>query len=205
MDISPTSRQHSQRSDKNSRQAEILEIATELFREKGYHATSLDDIANRVGFTKPAIYYYFDSKEDILFSIVDAIVEGGLQRISEIASRPTSPTSRLRDLLVENTRVLLENLDANSVFYNERGLLSPEREKAIRTRERQYTRIVRDLYVEGVRAGEFADVDPSIATSTLLGASIWAYRWFNPEGRFSADKVANEIASLVLHGCQRSR
>lgn len=184
----------------NRRRAQIIEVSTALFREKGYHTTSLDDIADRIGFTKPAIYYYFKSKEDILFAIVEDVVNGAQERMLAIAESEAPTVERLHRLLVENTKVVLENLDANTVFYNERGLLSPERERMIREREREYTRLVRDIYAEGVKQGELTDVDPTVATSTLLGASIWAYRWFDPEGRLSVDQIAEEVARLLLSG-----
>ena len=183
-----------------SRKAQILDVSTALFHERGYHATSLDDIADRIGFTKPAIYHYFRSKEDILFAIVDEIVDRGLERLTAVADKRISAAERMHELLVENTRVILQNIDANTVFYNERGLLSPEREEAIREREREYTRVVRRIYSDGVEAGEFIDVDPAVATNTLLGASIWAYRWFDPGGRLSLGQVADEIATLLLNG-----
>jgi TetR/AcrR family transcriptional regulator, cholesterol catabolism regulator len=182
------------------RREAIVATATSLFTEKGYHETSLGDIADQIGFTKPAIYYYFDSKEDILFSIVENIVESGLERIRLIARRGGSPSERLRDLLAENTRVILENIEANTVFYNSRGLLSADREEGIREREREYTQVVRDLYAEGVAAGEFMDLDPAVATATLLGASIWSYQWFDPRGRLSRDTVANDVADLLMNG-----
>jgi TetR/AcrR family transcriptional regulator, cholesterol catabolism regulator len=183
-----------------NRRDQIIAVSTALFRESGYHATSLDDVADRIGFTKPAIYYYFRSKEDILFTIVDEIVDGALERMRAIADRDGSPTDRLHDLLVENTRVILENIEANTVFYNERGLLSPERERDIREREREYTKVLRDLYVEGVEAGEFLDIDSRVATATLLGASIWAYRWFDAAGRLSVEEVAEDVAQLLMRG-----
>ena len=185
---------------RTGRKAQIIDVSTELFREKGYHATSLDDIADRIGFTKPAIYYYFKSKEDILFAIVDEIVDSGLERMEAVAATALSPTEKMHDLLVENTRVILENLDANSVFYNERGLLSAEREEAIRDREREYTRVARQIYIDGVEAGEFTDVDPAVATATLLGASIWAHRWFDPNGSMTTNEVAEQIATLLHEG-----
>jgi TetR/AcrR family transcriptional regulator, cholesterol catabolism regulator len=182
------------------RREEIISVSTTLFREKGYHTTSLDDIADRIGFTKPAIYYYFKSKEEILFAIVDNVVRGALERMRAIADRNGSPADRLHDLLVENTRVVLENIEANTVFYNERGLLSAERERAIREREREYTNVVLDLYIEGVEAGELLDIDPRVATATLLGASIWAHRWFDGRGRLSIDQVADGVADLLQSG-----
>jgi TetR/AcrR family transcriptional regulator, cholesterol catabolism regulator len=184
------------------RRSEIISVSTTLFRERGYHATSLDHIADRIGFTKPAIYYYFKSKEEILFAIVDNVVEGALERMRAIADREGSASDRLHDLLVENTRVVLENIEANTVFYNERGLLSPERERDIREREREYTNVVRNLYVQGVEAGELLDIDPRVATATLLGASIWAYRWFDGRGRLSIDQVADDVARLLMSGYQ---
>src|SRR5690625_2808703 len=114
------------------RKLQIIKTATSLFHERGYRETSLDDIADRVGFTKPAIYYYFKSKEDILFAIVDDIVDKALARIQAIVNSDGSPASRLHDLLVENTRAVLENLEGNTVFYNSRGMLTREREKDIR-------------------------------------------------------------------------
>src|SRR5690606_21057132 len=122
------------------------------------------------------------------------------ERIREIANRPGSAADRLHALLTENTKVILENLEANTVFYNSRGLLTPEREHDVREREREYTAVVRDLYVEGVRAGELRDIDPSVVTATLLGASIWTYQWFDPNGRLPKDQVAREVADLLMSG-----
>lgn len=190
-------------SRRSGRRQQIIEVSTSLFRRNGYHATSLDDIAEEIGFTKPAIYYYFDSKEDILFEIVDGIVDRGLERTRAIAARDAPAAARLHELLVENTRVTLENLEANSVFYNERGLLSSEREQAIRHREREYTGVVRQLFLDGVSEGDLVEADPTVATATLLGASIWVYRWFDPAGRLGIDEVADEIARLVLGGYRR--
>ncbi len=188
---------------RTGRKSQILDVSTALFRRKGYHATSLDDIAEEIGFTKPAIYYYFGSKEDILFAIVDEIVDRALERITEIAERDDTPTQKLHDLLVANTRAVLESLDGNTVFYNERGLLSPEREQEIHEREREYTQVIRQIYVDGVEAGEFVDLPPTIATSTLLGASIWSYRWFDVDGARSSDEIAEDIAGLLMNGYLR--
>lgn len=190
-------------SERSGRRGEIINVATRLFRERGYHVTSLDDLAEAIGFTKPAIYYYFDSKEDILFAIVEEIVDRAIERMQRIAEGGGSPTELLHALLVENTLVILENLDANTVLYNERGLLSEEREQALRRRERDYSQILLRLYEEGVAAGEFVDVDPALATNTLFGGSIWTHRWFTPGGRLPAAEVARHIADLLVEGVRR--
>lgn len=183
-----------------NRRMQIIEEATVLFRENGFHATTLDEVAARIGFTKAAIYYYFDTKEDVLFAIVGAIMDGVLVRVRAISSSPGTAGERLHALLVENTRTIVENIDANTVFYNERGLLSAARERQLRVREREYTVIVRNLYSEGVATGELLDVDPVVAAATLIGASVWTYRWFDDAGVLSAQEVAEQIARLLLRG-----
>jgi AcrR family transcriptional regulator len=182
------------------RRSQILRIATGLFREKGYNGTSLEDIADRVGFTKPAIYYYFDSKEDLLFAIVEGVVSGALARVRAIQAQNLPPRERMTAILTANTRVVLEHLDENTAFYNERGLLSPERERMVRDIERAYTQVLRDTYSEGVLSGDLLDIDPTVAVSTLLGATIWVYRWFRPGGRLSIEQVAESVAELLLNG-----
>lgn len=183
-----------------NRKSQIIDVSTSLFREKGYHAASLDDVAERIGFTKPAIYHYFSSKEDILFEVIEQIVDRALQRMVAIAARPSSPTDKLRDVIIANTEAILENLDAHIVFFNARGLLSPDREDTIIESERIYTRVVRKIYQDGISAGEFLDIDPMVATSTILGASSWAYRWFDPHGRRTAKEVAHDVAALTMNG-----
>lgn len=183
------------------RKQQIIDVAAALFYEKSYLATSLDDIAERIGFTKPAIYYYFQSKDDILFAIVDRIVDDGMARIRSISQDTASSIcDRLHRLLIENTRVILENLEANTVFYNSRGLLTPAREQDVRRREKEYTRIVSDLYAAGVKAGELRDVGASLAAATLLGASIWTYRWYDPAGSLSRERIAQDVAGLLMAG-----
>lgn len=198
-----TTRTDARRMPASEREAQIIDVATRLFRDGGYHATSLGDIADALGFSKPAIYHYFDAKEDILFSIVDGIVDRALARFEQILARGDGPTATMHELLLANTCVLLEHQDANTVFYDNRGLLSPEREAAIRELEREFTGIVRSTYVAGVEAGEFVDLDPAVATATLLGASISAYRWFDPDGPLSIEEVAEQIATIQLDGYRR--
>lgn len=188
----------------NDRLAEIVSAATVLFRNKGYHATTLDDIAHQVGFTKTAIYHYCNSKEDILFAIVEEVAQEALHRIGAIAERDAPVVERLHAILVENARVVLENLDANAVFHSEGSLLSPARASMVRQRVREYTQLVRDLYVTGVANGELLDINPAVATATLLGATTWVYRWFNPQGRLSREQVAEQVAELLMAGYRRT-
>jgi TetR/AcrR family transcriptional regulator, cholesterol catabolism regulator len=182
------------------RREEILRVAERLFHKNGYHATSLDDVADAIGFTKPAIYHYFKSKEDILFEIREAIIRDALERTEDVLILDASPAEQLRALLVGHTQMVLQNRRANKIYYEEQGLLSPSRERQIRRLERRYEEVARGLYVDGVAAGELRDIDPAVAIATILGACNWAYRWFRPRGRLKADELAEVMVDLLMNG-----
>lgn len=186
--------------ERSGRGREILEVATRLFYEKGYHETTLADIAEVIGFTKPAIYYYYDSKEDLLFEIRDRIVRAALDRVREIIAAEEDPLRRLRAILRNHLGTLLANAEANIVFHEERGVLSEEREESIRQHERRYDRLIREVYAAGVAEGRFRDVDPTIAVGMLLGACNWTYRWFREGGAVSEDDVTDSILGLLSQG-----
>jgi AcrR family transcriptional regulator len=159
------------------RREEILRVATKLFDEKGYRSTSLGEIAEVIGFTKPAIYYYFPGKEDILFEIHDRIVEKALSDLQTIVDGPGDPAQKLQLALRTHLVTLFANLDAGAVFYRERGLLAAERERSIRVRERRYAELVEGIYAEGMAAGQFQELDPFVATGAILAACNWAFSW----------------------------
>ncbi|HSG79148.1 MAG TPA: TetR/AcrR family transcriptional regulator [Acidimicrobiia bacterium] len=182
------------------RRSEIIEVATRLFSERGYAATSLEDIAEVIGFTKPAIYYYFGSKDEILFEIHDGIVRVGLERVEAIREAGGNPADQLDQVLREHIARLLDNVEANLVFAREQAALSEDRAADIRDRDRAYERAVRAIYVDGVADGSFKDIDPRVAVGSLLAACNWAHRWYRTGGEYSTDDVADMIVGLLMGG-----
>lgn len=184
----------------SDRRDQILEVATSLFSERGYAATSLDDIADVIGFTKPAIYYYFRSKDEILFEIHDHIVRDGLDQVEAIMAEDGDPVEQLERVLRSHIRRLLGSVDANLVFAREQAALSPERADDIRERDREYEGRVRSIYAAGVDAGVFRDIDPRVAVGSLLAACNWAHRWYRKDGAYSVEDVADMIVELLGRG-----
>lgn len=182
------------------RRQQILDIATRLFRNRNYHETSLDHIAAEVGFTKPAIYYYFESKEAILFEIHRKLIEEATVKIKAIASGEGDAFQRMDRMLRMHLIMVLEQRDANKVFYEEQGLLAEDREAQIRSAQRRYERIFREVYIDGVAEGLLRDVEPSVAVATLLGACAWSYRWYRDSGRLSQDEVVDVVIGLLSRG-----
>ena len=182
------------------RRAQILRISTRLFSQKGYARTTLEDVATEIGFTKPAIYHWFDSKDQILFEIHRDIVAPALEEVREIRASGGSPADQLRRILAAHVERVLLNADANTVFARESAQLTTERAAQIGDLDRAYEREVRAVYAAGVASGEFADVDPIIAIGTLLSACSWVSQWFRPEGSLNATQVNTMIGSLLEQG-----
>jgi len=182
------------------RREQIVEVATQLFSRHGYSGTSLDDVAAAIGFTKPAIYYWFSRKEDILFEIHDRIVRGSLLRLAEIRQNGESPREQLRTALESHVRTLLGNREANEVFYREQHELSRSRARSIRRRDGEYEAQLREIYAAGVRQGAFRSVDSRVAVGALLGAVNWMYRWYRPGGALDGARVAVSVLDLLERG-----
>lgn len=182
------------------RRREILDVAERLFWEKGFHAASMEDVADAIGLTKPAIYHYFRSKDDILLEIRQSIIDEMLELTEGVMEADRPPVDKLRDILVAHTEVVLRRRRANKIYHEEAGSLPAGRERSIRAAEAAYEDVVRELYAKAVADGSLRDVDPGIAVAVLLGAINWSYRWFRPRGRLRVPDMADLIVTLLLEG-----
>ncbi|MEJ2152219.1 MAG: TetR/AcrR family transcriptional regulator [Gemmatimonadota bacterium] len=159
------------REKRHRRRTEILHAALRAVREKGYHATTLDDIANHLGVQKTALYHYFPDKESILYQC----------HLDSLA------------------RVMTETLEASPLAF-EVTALSSERQKKIITARDRYERRIRRIINEGIKSGEFRVVNSKIAVFGILGAINWIARWYRPEGRVHTPELGAEFADLLVGG-----
>jgi AcrR family transcriptional regulator len=134
-----------------NRREEVIEVSARLFRQAGYQTTTLDDVANAMGFTKAAIYHYFDSKEDILFEIHKRLITAAVERAGAIVDGPGDAADKFSRILVDHIETATQNMDENTVFFDEHNLLSSERREVIRNLERRYEGLLRQLYRRGVK------------------------------------------------------
>ena len=181
------------------RRAEILHAALATAREKGYHATTLDDIAERLGVRKAALYHYFEDKDAILFACHRESLNELDRMIAESAECCTCVRDRLAYLIREHVRVMTDELEGSPLAFEIPSLSEPRRAEIIAGRDR-YERVLRDLVTEGIAAGEFREVDPKIAVFAILGAINWIARWYRPEGRDHAPELGAGFADVLLGG-----
>jgi AcrR family transcriptional regulator len=184
----------------NARRADICRTAARIFRDRGFNATSVSDIARALGMTKAGLYHYFVSKEALLFEIISF----GLDRVRDEVIAPVravrDPEARLRRLVVSHARIVTRAHGAVASLSDETRALPPQARKQIERRMRGYFDFVRDTLSELKTAGRLRHVDPTVAAFSLLGTILWIPRWFRHEGRLTEEQVADEVADLVLGG-----
>ena len=178
----------------------MYRTVAQLFRDRGYDATSVSDIARALGLTKAGLYHHFESKETLLFEIMMF----GLDKVRDEVIVPVrgirDPEERLRQLILRHGRIITRGNGAGAHRGDESRALPPAARRQIEQRMRIYFDLIRDTLGELKDAGRLRDVDPTVATFSLLGMILWLPRWFRQGGRLDQERVAKEIASVALGG-----
>lgn len=185
-----------------ARRAEIVEMAARLIQDKGYHRTTLQDLADALGFSKTALYHYVPNKEALLYLVVEQAMTDTTARVRQIVESAESPPTQLRQILDTYLRLIVERSEVFAVFFQEKSQLSPAHQAAISQRERDLLRLMEAVYREGVAAGQFAPLDPTVAVFGLIGLCSWVYRWYDPAGRLSLAELTATFHRLMERGYQ---
>jgi AcrR family transcriptional regulator len=183
-----------------ARRREIDEVASELFHANGYAATSVRDIAKALDIQGASLYAHVASKEDVLFSIVDAAAsafELGANT-AEGDTTAADPVERLAALVEAHVDVVTSDPERASVFVTEWRHLSPVRRAAIAERRDAYEHRFRAIIDDGISVGAFRQTDPAIAATFVLTALNGIATWYRIGGRLSADRVADHYVDLAL-------
>lgn len=179
---------------------EIFDAAASLFKRKGFHATSMQDIADAVGMQKGSLYYHIVSKEELLFRISYEAVSAIAEELQTIADAPLPPPEKLRAAIKNHVENLCERLDLMSVFLKESKTLTTEQQAQILTHRRRYEELFRGILREGIEAGDFRPVDVGAVADALLGMLNWMHQWYRPDGRLTPQQIAEVFADLALRG-----
>jgi AcrR family transcriptional regulator len=194
-----TRNRHQEREDK--REA-VLRMAARLFNEKGFHATSLDEVAERLQVTKPTLYYYVRSKDEILFECVRTGLEMVRQSLEATEASGGSALDKLVMCLRAYARVVTMDYGMCVIRVGE-DPLPPDSRRKLRSLKSKIDRVFRGLVAQGVAEGSLAPCDPKLAAFTLAGAISWIGRWYQADGPLSADEVADQCIAVLLNGMLR--
>lgn len=186
-----------------SRRQAIEDVASDLFREHGYAATSIRDIARALSVQGASLYAHVTSKEDVLWAIVDRAAsrfEAAADRAERDAEarRPGDPAEATAALVRAHVEVLTGDVDEAGVFVHEWRALGEERRAAILARRDAYETRFRRRIEAGIAVGAFDMTDPAIASTALLSALNGVATWYDPDGRLTAERIADHLVDLAL-------
>jgi TetR/AcrR family transcriptional regulator, cholesterol catabolism regulator len=181
--------------------AAIVAAAVELFYKQGYEATSVREIVDHAGYTKGALYHYFDSKEEILLEIHDAFMSYGLARGREIAAGRHSPRQALALVMRELLRQVSLYRPHMTIFFHEGRHVDFTKYPEAKAKRDEWENILVEIIDRGVEQGEFQKVASSrVLSYGVTGTCVWAYHWFNEDGSMHIDEISDMFVDMVLKG-----
>jgi AcrR family transcriptional regulator len=177
----------------------LTDIAFRLFAQRGFDATSMDEIAKAAAITKASIYHHVPGKEALLARGLDRALAALFAILDERAAKEGTPRARLETIVARVAEVTMRMFPEVSVLFRVRGNSKTEREAM--ERRRAFDAIVTDLVHAAQREGAIrADVDPALVTRLVFGMSNSVVEWYRPSGRIAATEIATAISRLVFEG-----
>lgn len=194
--------------DEPDRLAEIYRAAAQIICDKGYDATSMNDIAEAVGITKSGLYHHVSGKRNLLFSIMNFGMDSLEEQVIVPALEIKDAEQRLRTIIGNHVQLITSrstvrgNNPVSIVVDEVSGLTLPQRRK-IDQRKRAYVDLIRAALTQLKDEGKLRDLDVTAATFSLLGMILWLSRWYSPQGRLSPEQVSEEVTKIALSGLLR--
>ncbi|NTV63484.1 MAG: TetR/AcrR family transcriptional regulator [Oscillochloris sp.] len=184
------------------RREEIIDAAVQLFQQKGYANTSMQDIAGAVGLLKGSLYYYLSSKEDLLYEIHERFMQVLSAKAAAREQTPNlSARQRLAGVITDLLEMIRDYRPYVVVFFHEHASVTGPRWSDIHARRKGYEQLVREIVQQGQREGVFRrDLDERIVTFGLFGMCNWSATWLQSGGTLSTEQIAQTFVSLLLDG-----
>jgi AcrR family transcriptional regulator len=181
----------------------ILITAAEVIHAKGFHATSMDDIAKAAGITKPGLYYYLKSKEELLFKIMMFTLDGYERRVVVPAREIADAEERLRFMITNHVLSIAENGQVLTIITEELAGLTAENLRLIKERKRGFLNFIRGTLEELKAAGRLRDVDVTLAALGMQGMIMWLSYWYKANGPVPKEEAARQYVEILLNGLLR--
>ena len=187
----------------DGRAADVYRTAAAIILQKGYDATSVNDIANAVGITKAGLYHYIHGKTQLLFDIMQYGLDELEREVGEPAKKIRDPEARLRFMIETHARIVTRGHGAVTILVDEARALTPLQNRQITRRKRAYFDFLRATLRELQEQGTLRKVDITVAAFSLLGVINWVSRWYQPGGALDEKQIAGQIADIAFNGLIR--
>ncbi len=188
---------------------QILEAAKELFYEKGYENATTREITDRAGITKAAMYYHFENKQEILYTIclqaADELIGNMRRAIAASRGRGGDLRDRLKRILLSYANTYLKNKIFNKILLHDIEYLDEDRKRVILDKEKENVHQLRGFLEGLMERGELRPVNATVMTFSLISTLHWLFFWFREDGPLSLEQVIDEIVDLFLFGSAATR
>jgi len=178
----------------------IFEAAARLFRDKGYSATSMRDLAREVNLRASSLYNHIASKEEILEEICRENAERFLQIMSQVEAMDADPVEKIEELLRQHIRIATQDVTSVTSFNDEWRHLSPDALQRFVALRRDYEQRFVAIIESGIRQGRIRQIDSTIILYTLLSSVRWLYDWFKSGKRITDEEVKQSLSEMILRG-----
>jgi len=183
-----------------SRKDQVIQAAAEMFRERGYAATSMRDLANKLGIEAASLYSHIRSKEEILQTLCFGMAGKFMQSLDQVEQQNVRYEQKLRKGILGHIGVMADNLTASAVFMNEHRHLSEEHLHEFLLLRINYINRFKRIIERGIKAGEFKNVDTKLAVMTLFSSLNWMPHWYDPAGIINPEILGNQLADMLIEG-----
>jgi TetR/AcrR family transcriptional regulator len=174
----------------------LLREAAASFNRRGYHGTSLEEIAKKLGVTKAALYTYVPSKEELLYFCHEAAMESALESLHKAQAGGGNGLEKLSATLRHYLGMMLGN-EGGYVVLLEENAMKPAHARAIINRRDKFEQGLRDFVVEGIADGSIVQCNPKLAVFMMMGALNWGRKWFRPNGEWSGAQIAFALTQML--------
>lgn len=182
---------------------EVIDTAAELFARRGYQETSMSDLTAATGLAAGGLYHYIESKDELLISICDELLDPLLARAREILAEEAPPDRQLRDLIHAWLEHIASHRDHMLVFAQERHVIEREPQwRRVRAQRKQFEQLLDDVLARGEAEGAWRFEDRAFTLLTLLGMVNYTPQWLSPRGRLSPAQIADGYCDLILRSAQ---
>ena len=182
---------------------EIYQVIARLFAYRGYHSTSMREIARELGMNQSSLYHYFASKQDILFTLMNDAMDDVLAILEDISSTDLLPEDRLNRVLSFYTQYYAGDQERLILLINEMNSLNEEYRSILVGKQRRYVQLIKSI-LEGLAAkGKIKQIDPAIATFAFFGMVHYTIKWYHKDGPVSLDQLANAFVEIFTKGVLR--
>ena len=188
-----------------SRKEQVIRKAAELFKEKGYAAASMRDLAQMLGIEAASLYSHIKSKEEILRTLCFDMATEFRASLDEVEKQTVPASEKLKNGIIGHIQVMARDLTASAVFMNEHRHLSEPFLREFLILRINYINRFKRIIEEGVSTGEFKDsIDKKLSVMTLFSSLNWMPMWYNPDGKIEPESLGDQLADMLVNGLKKA-